>query len=73
MPLLSSKELVLGVMEKNGLREDPQPLARLRSKRNPKLYCKYHRDIGHDTENCRHLARATERLMKGIICNNFMT
>ncbi|XP_027182413.1 uncharacterized protein LOC113780831 [Coffea eugenioides] len=35
-----------------------------REKRNSNLYCLYHRDIGHETEDCNYLKREIEYLIK---------
>ncbi|XP_071920583.1 uncharacterized protein [Coffea arabica] len=51
-------------MEQINLGCAPSKMARSRDKRNSNLYCLYHRDIGHETEDCNDLKREIERLIK---------
>ncbi|XP_027166642.1 uncharacterized protein LOC113766677 [Coffea eugenioides] len=51
-------------MEQEGLSRPPRPLAGDRSRRDQDRYCSYHRDVGHDTEDCRHLKREIEKLIR---------
>ena len=40
----------------------PQPMKESsRARRNPRKYCAFHRDIGHDTEDCEDLQRVIQR------------
>uniref|UniRef100_A0A803NWW5 Uncharacterized protein n=1 Tax=Cannabis sativa TaxID=3483 RepID=A0A803NWW5_CANSA len=38
--------------EKNGVFRKPPPIRGNRDKRDPKKFCKYHKDIGHTTLEC---------------------
>ncbi|PON41634.1 hypothetical protein PanWU01x14_288080, partial [Parasponia andersonii] len=42
----------------------PKPMKRDRTKRDPNKFCRYHNDIGHDTNNCFALKDEIERLIK---------
>ncbi|XP_056695468.1 uncharacterized protein [Spinacia oleracea] len=42
--------------------ERPFPMKSPDESRDPKLYCQFHEDIGHDTKNCRSLKRALDGL-----------
>ncbi|XP_021854869.2 uncharacterized protein [Spinacia oleracea] len=42
--------------------ERPFPMRSPAENRDPKLYCQFHEDIGHDTKNCRSLKRALDGL-----------
>ncbi|XP_027157757.1 uncharacterized protein LOC113759384 [Coffea eugenioides] len=55
---------VLAVMEQQGLSRPPRPLVGDKSRRDQGLYCAYHRDVGHDTEDCRHLKKDIEKLIR---------
>ncbi|XP_074356024.1 uncharacterized protein LOC141695696 [Apium graveolens] len=41
-------------------------------KKNPDKYCDYHRDKGHDTDECYHLKRLIERMIKDGELNQFV-
>ncbi|XP_027155205.1 uncharacterized protein LOC113755392 [Coffea eugenioides] len=62
--LTAPRARVLTVMEQEGLSWPPRPLAGDKSRRDQSLYCTYHRDVGHDTEDCRHLKKDIEKLIK---------
>ncbi|XP_021839327.2 uncharacterized protein [Spinacia oleracea] len=50
--------------------ERPFPMKSPAESRDPKLYCQFHEDIGHDTKNCRILKRALDGLaFKGHLKN----
>ncbi|XP_071906208.1 uncharacterized protein [Coffea arabica] len=51
-------------MEQEGMSRPPRPLGGDKSRRDQGLYCAYHRDVGHDTEDCRHLKKDIEKLIK---------
>nr|XP_027082379.1 uncharacterized protein LOC113704702 [Coffea arabica] len=51
-------------MEQEGLSRTPRKLVDNKSRRDQNLYCAYHRDVGHDTENCRDLKKDIEELIK---------
>ncbi|XP_027155637.1 uncharacterized protein LOC113756010 [Coffea eugenioides] len=62
--LTAPRARVLAVMEQEGLSRPPRPLAGNKSRRDQGLHCAYHRDVGHDTEDCRHLKKDIEKLIK---------
>nr|XP_027103133.1 uncharacterized protein LOC113724429 [Coffea arabica] len=62
--LTAPRAQVLAVMEQEGLSRPPRPLVGDKSRRDQGLYCAYHRDVGHDTEDCRHLKKDIEKLIK---------
>ncbi|XP_060968295.1 uncharacterized protein LOC115703803 [Cannabis sativa] len=41
----------------------PEPMRHARNKRDPNRYCKYHKDIGHTTEECRQLKDEIESII----------
>ncbi|XP_027156819.1 uncharacterized protein LOC113757958 [Coffea eugenioides] len=63
-PLNSSRTHVLAVMRQNHLGRNPPEIPGRRDKRNSNLYCAYHRDVGHETEDCNDLKREIENLIR---------
>nr|XP_027067333.1 uncharacterized protein LOC113692931 [Coffea arabica] len=63
-PLNSSRSHVLAVMRQNHLGRTPPEIPGRRDKRNSNLYCAYHRDVGHETEDCNDLNREIENLIR---------
>nr|XP_027082689.1 uncharacterized protein LOC113705025 [Coffea arabica] len=63
-PLNTSRSQVLSVMEQHDLGKAPPKMYGSRDKRNSNLYCLYHRDIGHETEDCNDLKREIENLIR---------
>ncbi|XP_027100415.1 uncharacterized protein [Coffea arabica] len=63
-PLNTSRSPVLSVMDQNGLGRAPPKMNGKKERRNPDLYCLYHRDVGHETEDCNDLKNEIERLIK---------
>ncbi|XP_027185199.1 uncharacterized protein LOC113783305 [Coffea eugenioides] len=63
-PLNTSRSRVLSIMEQNNLGKAPPKMQGNRDKRNSTLYCLYHRDIGHETEDCNDLKREIENLIR---------
>ncbi|XP_071909636.1 uncharacterized protein [Coffea arabica] len=63
-PLNSSRSHVLAVMRQNHLGRTPPEIPWRRDKRNSNLYCAYHRDVGHETEDCNDLKREIENLIR---------
>ncbi|CAA0806184.1 Unknown protein, partial [Striga hermonthica] len=66
-PLIASSARILEVMEKE-IRENVVRWPRTRkdgpTKPKSDLYCRFHKDYGHNTEECRHLKNEIERLIK---------
>ena len=54
-PLTAPRANVLMEIEGEGYLPKPTPLRGPLAKRNMKKYCRYHRDYGHDTEECYQL------------------
>ncbi|XP_071920755.1 uncharacterized protein [Coffea arabica] len=63
-PLNSSRSHVLAVMRQNHLGRTPPEIPGRRDRRNSNLYCAYHRDVGHETEDCNDLKREIENLIR---------
>ncbi|XP_027173900.1 uncharacterized protein LOC113773451 [Coffea eugenioides] len=63
-PLNTTRSRVLSVMEQNNLGKAPSKMYGSRDKRNSNLYCLYHRDIGHETEDCNDLKKEIENLIR---------
>ncbi|XP_071924826.1 uncharacterized protein [Coffea arabica] len=63
-PLNTTRSHVLSVMEQNNLGKAPPRMFGSRDKRNSNLYCLYHRDIGHKTEDCNDLKKEIENLIR---------
>ncbi|XP_027158506.1 uncharacterized protein LOC113760135 [Coffea eugenioides] len=51
-------------MRQNHLGRNPPEIPGRRDKRNSNLYCAYHRDVGHETEDCNDLKREIENLIR---------
>ncbi|XP_027182048.1 uncharacterized protein LOC113780448 [Coffea eugenioides] len=62
--LTAPRARVIVVMEQESLSRPPRPLADDKSQRDQGLYCAYHRDVGHDTEDYRHLKKDIEKLIR---------
>ncbi|XP_021862564.1 uncharacterized protein [Spinacia oleracea] len=64
---------LLTILDDVGTRFDlerPFPMKSPAENRNPKLYCQFHKDIGHDTKDCRSLKRALDGMAsKGNLKN----
>nr|XP_027090363.1 uncharacterized protein LOC113711395 [Coffea arabica] len=63
-PLNSNRSHVLAVMRQNHLGRTPPEIPGRRDKRNSNLYCAYHRDVGHETEDCNDLKLEIENLIR---------
>ncbi|XP_027101581.2 uncharacterized protein [Coffea arabica] len=70
--LTAPRARVLAVMEQEGLSRPPRPLAGDKSRRDQGLYCTYHRDVGHDTDDCRHLKKDIEKLIRRCHIGQFI-
>ncbi|CAA0827981.1 Unknown protein, partial [Striga hermonthica] len=66
-PLSASHARILEVMERE-IRDDVVRWPRTRkdgpTKPKSNLYCRFHKDYGHNTDECRHLKNEIERLIK---------
>ena len=51
-------------VEQTGVFKRPDPLRGDRSKRNLNKYCRYHKDVGHTTEECITLKDEIEKLIR---------
>ena len=63
-PLTMPRERVLMEIEKENFLEKPQPMRTPPTKRTKNKYCRYHRDHGHNTEDCIQLKDAIEDLIR---------
>nr|XP_027097533.1 uncharacterized protein LOC113717083 [Coffea arabica] len=63
-PLNSSRSHILAVMRQNHLGRVPSEILERREKKNSNIYCAYHRDVGHETEDCNDLKREIENLIR---------
>ncbi|XP_027120344.2 uncharacterized protein [Coffea arabica] len=63
-PLNTIRSRVLSMMEQNNLEKAPLKMFGSRDKRNSNLYCLYHRDIRHETEDCNDLKKEIENLIR---------
>ncbi|XP_056691876.1 uncharacterized protein [Spinacia oleracea] len=52
--------------------ERPFPMKSPAESRDPKLYCQFHEDIGHETKNCRSLKRALDGLASNGHLKNYL-
>ena len=62
--LVSSREDVFMTTEQTGVIKQPDPLCGDYSKRNQNKYCRYHKDIGHTTEECITLNDEIEKIIR---------
>ena len=61
--LVSSREDIFLVAEQIGVFKQPDPLRGDCSKRNQNKYCRFHKDIGHTTEECITLKNEIKKLI----------
>ena len=62
--LVSSCEEVFMTAKQTEVFKRPNPLHGDRSKRNQNKYCRYHKDVGHATEECITLKDEIEKLIR---------
>ena len=62
--LVSSREDVFMAAKQTGLFKRPDLLRRDRSKKNQNKYYRYHKDVGHTTEECITLKDDIEKLIR---------
>ena len=62
--LTRSREDVFLAIEHTGIYKQPDSMRRYCSKRNQNKYCRYHRDIGHTTEECIILKDGIKKLIR---------
>ncbi|XP_010246623.1 PREDICTED: uncharacterized protein LOC104589871 [Nelumbo nucifera] len=63
-PLNSTPTQILMQVGKEECMKWPKKMKRNPKRGNPKKYCKYHRDTGHDTEDCYDLKNEIEPLIR---------
>ncbi|XP_043702532.1 uncharacterized protein LOC122652752 [Telopea speciosissima] len=63
MPLNTARIKILMEIYDRGLLQWPKPMFSKPEERNKKKYCKFHRDISHDTEDYRQLKREIEDMI----------
>ncbi|GAV77012.1 hypothetical protein CFOL_v3_20484 [Cephalotus follicularis] len=63
-PLLDTRTRILAVEQDKVPIQWPEKLRSLAKRRNVEKYCRYHREHGHDTEECRQLKNQIEDLIR---------
>ncbi|XP_043710414.1 uncharacterized protein LOC122659365 [Telopea speciosissima] len=63
-PLNTTRTKILMEVYDRGLLQWPRPMFSNPEDRNKNKYCKFHRDVGHDTENYRQLKREIEDVIQ---------
>ncbi|KAL0456025.1 UNVERIFIED_CONTAM: hypothetical protein Slati_0941700 [Sesamum latifolium] len=63
-PLRVTRTKTLSIAEKSGNVRWPLKMRDNKERQKSRKYCKFHRDRGHDTEECFHLQQELERLIK---------
>ncbi|KAM6542773.1 hypothetical protein CsatB_007220 [Cannabis sativa] len=58
------RDHIYAIEEKNGVFKKPPPIKGNRDKRDPKKFCKYHKNIGHTTLDCWVLQDEIEELIR---------
>ncbi|KAK3012405.1 hypothetical protein RJ639_012054 [Escallonia herrerae] len=62
-PLTASREHILNQVKGQNILKWPKPMRMPADKRDDKLYCHFHKDHGHTTEECKVLQREIESLI----------
>ena len=52
--------------------EGPSLIRKKKAKRDQSKYCRYHRDVGHDTNNCHELKDEIEDLIRQGKLGNYI-
>ncbi|KAL0456000.1 UNVERIFIED_CONTAM: hypothetical protein Slati_0939200 [Sesamum latifolium] len=63
-PFKVTQAEALATIEKNGIVRWPQKMRENEERQKSRKYCNFHRDRGHDTEECVHLRKELERLIQ---------
>ncbi|XP_011093333.1 uncharacterized protein LOC105173330 [Sesamum indicum] len=63
-PLTTTSEKVMTMVEKEGLLQWPGKMRDTPAKKNSHKYCRFHKDKGHNTEDCYQLRDEIERLVR---------
>ncbi|RZS07429.1 hypothetical protein BHM03_00038263 [Ensete ventricosum] len=64
IPLNSTRTEVFFQIREKGLLKAPSPIKSHPERRNKRRYCRFHREYGHDTEECRDLQYQIEDLIR---------
>uniref|UniRef100_A0A803NN59 RNase H type-1 domain-containing protein n=1 Tax=Cannabis sativa TaxID=3483 RepID=A0A803NN59_CANSA len=62
--LSAPRDHIYAIEEQNGVFRKPPPIQGNHDKRDPKKFCKYHKDIGHTTLECWFLQDENEELIR---------
>ncbi|KAL2237225.1 UNVERIFIED_CONTAM: hypothetical protein Sindi_0914200 [Sesamum indicum] len=63
-PFTTSREKVMTMVEKEGLLQWPGKMRDTPAKKNSNMYCRFHKDKGHNTEDCYQLKDEIKRLVR---------
>ncbi|XP_043714610.1 uncharacterized protein LOC122662965 [Telopea speciosissima] len=63
-PLNTTRSKILMEVYDRGLLQWPRPMFSNPEDKNKNKYCKFHKDVGHDIENCRQLKREIEDVIQ---------
>ncbi|XP_038984464.1 uncharacterized protein LOC120111480 [Phoenix dactylifera] len=71
-PLNAPRTEILMEIEGREYFRPPPPMRDTRAWRNPRKYCRFHRDYSHDTEDCFQLRDEIEALIRRGVLNRFV-